>query len=137
MIITIALCAVLCAVTLVYILAPKLRDKRGSIAAFTGIFLTALCALGLYLWMGQPALTGGQLSEAELMAQDEIAIHAALEKNPNDAEALLRLAALQVYKNENDEKTLELLDRAEKQLPGDERIKFIRYMIKVPAAPNP
>ncbi|HEY8964601.1 MAG TPA: hypothetical protein VIN59_09095 [Alphaproteobacteria bacterium] len=120
---------------MVWILLPQLRDRTGSKSAMLTAFVLAILAVGLYLLAGAPQLPSAPdlKSTAEIeneMRGDEAEIRIALAKNPNDAEAMIRLAALYVYRGKIDQETKDLLNRAEKQLPGDKRIQYVRYYIE-------
>jgi|GEM_PF-6738249 len=100
-------------------------------------FLCAILALGLYLVLGRPDLAAQPIGKAaiaeraEFMKQ-EFEFMGRLEKNPDDADAMIRLAAIHVLQHRHNDETIKMLDRAETLLPGDNRIKFIRGMIKNP-----
>ncbi|MCB1537989.1 MAG: hypothetical protein H6865_05385 [Rhodospirillales bacterium] len=106
--------------------------------AFAAIVLAALYAR-------QPARMDGPVPDsgriADMSAQDtrqadldqEAAFTRALAQKPDDAETMIRLAALRVVLERDVKETLKLLDRAEKRLPGDRRIKIVRSMAQLPA----
>lgn len=129
----IAACAGLCVLVLSWTLKP-LRSPK---AFYALAFLCAIAAFGLYLLMGRPDVPAQPVPQSviaerrQLMLQ-EMEFLTRIEKNPQDADALIRLAAIHVLQHRNTDETQNLLDRAEKILPGDRRISFIRTMIKYP-----
>lgn len=135
MIETIIACAGLCALTLAWVLKP-LRAPR----VFYGLsFVCALAALGIYLVMGNPGLApssatpnGISKEESRELMQQEFTFLQQLEKNPEDADILIRLAALRTMQGRTGPETLALLDRADRILPDDRRIRIIRAMIQHP-----
>lgn len=136
MTITIILCAVLCAVSLLYMLKPMRGEKRFHIIAF----VCALFSIVTYLVLGAPGLPSATKhadSEAAQMMQQEFDFMDKLSKNPNDADILIRLAALRVSQGRTNEETIRMLDRAENLRPNDPRIKIIRTIIKYPDPTNP
>lgn len=98
-----------CAGLSVLILGWVLRPLRTQRAFYTLAILCAFSALGLYLVMGKPDLPA---------------------MRADDPEILIRRAAAQVLDNRVTDETLQLLDKAEKKLPGDQRIEIIRAAIK-------
>lgn len=131
MTITIILCALLCALTLLYMLKPMSGEKRFYIMAFA----CAVPALITYLALGAPGLTAAakhQDTEARQMIQQEFEFMDRLSKNPDDADILIRLAALRVSQGRTNEETIRMLDRAETLHPNDPRIKIIRTIVKYP-----
>jgi cytochrome c-type biogenesis protein CcmH/NrfG len=128
----IILCAGLCALICLWVLKP-LRTPR----AFYGVsILCAVAALGIYLVLGSPDLPGHPFHvdpQAQADMKSESQFMMALQKNPDDEDALVRLAALRVLQGRTGKETLDLLDHAQKLNPKDRRVRIIRGMILVPA----
>ncbi len=125
MIVVILICALVCAGTCAYILRP-VRNMRLAV-------LVAAAALTAYLVLGSPEIparptpAGGQ-AQADMRL--EASLVAALAQNPDDANALVRLAALRTMQGRANAETLTLLERAERIAPDDRRTKIIRSMIE-------
>lgn len=133
MIITLALSACLCAAVLLWVLAPVKTRK----AFYTAAFAAAILSLGLYLAYGRPDLpaapaTIGKGAEADYrqMLQDEFTMMDRLSKNPKDADAMIRLAALRLAQGRGGEETIRLLAKAEQLAPTDKRIPKIRKFLQ-------
>ena len=133
MILTLALCAVLCACVLFWILAPAHRDK----GFYAITFAAALFSLGVYLAYGRPDLPAasinvGKGAEADYrqMLMDEFSMVDRLSKNPDDADAMIRLAALRLAQGRGGDETLRLLAKAETLAPDDKRIAKIRKFLE-------
>ena len=133
MIVTIALCAILCALTLLWVLAPIRKQNAFYIVAFAA----ALLSLGLYLTMGRPDLPAasinvGKGAEADYrqMMLDEFTMMERLSKNPDDADAMIRMAALRLAQGRGGEETKRLLLRAQKLTPNDKRIEKISKFLE-------
>lgn len=129
MILTIALCAALCALILIWVLKPLQRTK----IYYALAFIAALLALNIYVMLGRPDLpahplrkTAAEKADDRQMAKYEFEFSARLEKNPDDLDALIRLAALRVVQKRDPAETRKLLDRAAALSPKDKRIGFIR-----------
>ena len=113
-------------------MTPNPRKKLAVISALA-LLAFSLAAGGLYVWKKYPHwIVSPEQRAAIELAAEEAEINTLLKQNPEDPVAMIRLAAVQVYRGVNDAQTLALLDRAEAQLPGDRRIAFIRHMIKYP-----
>lgn len=133
MIITLALCALLAAITLLWILAPVRTHK-----AFYAIsFAAALASLGIYLAYGRPDLPAspviiGKGAEADYrqMMLDEFTMMDRLSKNEDDADAMIRLALLRMAQGRGGDETVRLLARAEKLTPNDPRLIKIKKLLE-------
>jgi len=126
MIITLTLCAVLCAVTLLWILAPMRVHKKWLMAL---AFAAALTSLTLYLAFGRPDLpattammgNGAEADYRHLVLQEfELIKH--LSEKPDDADAMVRLAAVRLAQGRVGDETMRLLARARVLNPKDKRI---------------
>lgn len=133
MMITLALAACLCAGVLLWVLAPVKTRKTFYAAAFAA----AILSLGLYLAYGRPDLpaapaTIGKGAEADYrqMLQDEFTMMDRLSKNPKDADAMIRLAALRLAQGRGGEEAARLLAKAEQIAPSDKRIPKIRKFLQ-------
>ncbi len=133
MIITLILAAALCAATLAWVLAPAQSRRIFYIAAFACAFLS----LAVYLAFGRPDLpaspvTIGKGTEADYrqMMLDEFAMMNRLGKNPDDADAMIRLATLRLAQGRGGDETLRLLTRAKALAPKDKRIEKIIKMLE-------
>ncbi|MBU6234517.1 MAG: hypothetical protein KGQ41_01620 [Alphaproteobacteria bacterium] len=133
MIITLLLSAVLCAVILLWVLAPINNARQFYALAFAA----ALFSLGLYLAYGRPDLPAapvqvGKGAEADYrqMMLDEFTMMDRLSKNPDDADAMIRLAMLRLAQGRGGEETLRLLARAEKLAPKDKRLTKIKQLLE-------
>jgi hypothetical protein len=132
MIPVIILCAGLCALACLWVLKPLRTPK-----AFYGV--SALCAvfsLGIYLLLGSPELPGRPTpatSERQMEMRTESTLMIMLEKNPNDADAMIRLAALYTLQGREQGEILKLLDKAKAIRPNDRRITIIRSMVLNPS----
>lgn len=132
MTLTIILCAILCAVSLLYVLKPMRGQKHFHLIAS----LCALFSIGLYLALGAPGMPTASKhadSEAKKMIQQEFEFMDTLSKNPDDADTMIRLAALRVAQGRINDETIRLLDRAEIIRPKDPRLSIIRTIIKYPS----
>lgn len=132
MMITIALCAALCAVILSWILAP-VRSRR---LFYGAAFAAAIMALTSYLAFGRPDLPAapvivgkGAQADYRQMMLDEFTMMDRLSKNAEDADAMIRLAALRLAQGRGGEETLRLLARAEALTPNDPRLKKIEKLM--------
>lgn len=129
---TLALSAVLCAAILLWVLAPV----RSRSLFYAAAFAAALLSLGIYVTYGRPDLPAapaqiGKGAEADYrqMMLDEFAMMDRLSKNQNDADAMIRLAALRLAQGRGGDETLRLLAKAETIAPKDKRIKKIRKLL--------
>jgi cytochrome c-type biogenesis protein CcmH/NrfG len=118
--------AILSGLSLNWVLHP-LKNKR---VFYTMNILCALAALGLYLAMGKPDLPATHVDKASMeerrdMMRLEFDLSVAVQKNPDDADALIRLAAVHMLQGRD---ASELLDQAEKIAPKDPRINTMRRM---------
>ncbi len=128
MMLTIALCAILCVVVCGYVLKP-LPTPRAFMALS---LLAAVASLGIYMWLGNPEIPARPHKTDPQVASDmrlESTLMDTLEKNPDDENALVRLAALRTVQGRTGDQTMKLLDHAERLNPHDKRIKIIRTMI--------
>ncbi|NBX65907.1 MAG: hypothetical protein EBQ96_02820 [Proteobacteria bacterium] len=131
--IILAISAILCAATLLWVLAPIRIRSVFYVAAFT----CALLSLGLYMAYGRPDLPAaptniGKGAEADYrqMMLDEFAMMNRLSKNPDDADAMIRLAALRLAQGRGGEETLRLLAKAQTITPKDKRIEKIKKLLE-------
>ena len=120
--------AILSVLVLNWVLHP-VKNKR---AFYTLNILCAIAALGLYLAMGKPDLPASRVDKASLaerhaMMRREFEFTVLLQKNPDDVDALIRLAAIHMLQGRDGS---DLLDRAEKIAPGEPRIGTLRRMEK-------
>lgn len=124
--------AILCAIVLLWVLAPVKNPKL-----FFGIaFSVAVFSLALYLAYGRPDLPAAPINQSKgveadyrQMILDEFAMVDRLSKNPKDADAMIRLAALRLAQGRGGDETERLLAKAEALTPNDKRIQKIKQLM--------
>ncbi len=124
-----AIAGILTAACCIWIFRP-LRTPRGF---FATSFMCALAALSIYMLLGNPGIPAHPAKpnpQAQADMHQEAAFMESLQKNPRDADAMIRLAALRVVQDRAVEGTEKLLDRASAIAPEDKRIPIIRSMMK-------
>jgi hypothetical protein len=126
---TMAFCAVLCVTVLAWILRP-IKNSR---AFYMLAFFIALSALGLYVALGRPELpmrpvisNSVEQADYRAMVLREYEFMNLLSENPDNVDALIRLAALRVVQGRDKTETRNLLERAKELKPKDKRIGFIQ-----------
>ena len=130
-----------CAGLSVLCLGWMFRPLRSGKAFYALSIVCALAAIGLYFTLGRPDLpaqpTGRDvIAERRKLMKQEFEFQTRLKKNPDDADALIRLAAIHVLQSRVDDETIRMLDRAAVLTPGDKRHRMVRGMIQgAPKAP--
>lgn len=131
-----AVCGALCAGVFAYVLAPVRMQKHVLAIAM----LSALASLGLYMTLGRPDLPAQTRDERDMSAREyretvlqEFTLMERLSRNPDDADAMIRLAAVRMMQGRAGSEVERLLDRAEALRPTDPRIKDVRKIYKAMA----
>lgn len=129
--ISIALCAILCAVASIALIAPIAhKHQRLSYALMMAI---PCVALGLYMLLGAPGLpsrpalfdTDESRAQARAMAREELEAMKAVSQSPDDVMAYMRLAGLRIGQGKFDE-AIDLLTNAIALFPEDDNLKMQR-----------
>lgn len=131
MIPTLILCATLCAATCMWVFAP-VRARNRFLASS---LLCAALSLVIYMALGAPGLPPSppqENSEAANQLRQEAEFMLMLNKNPDDSDALIRLAALRLLQGRAGPETEKLLTRAEAIAPEDKRITTLRKILNTP-----
>jgi hypothetical protein len=131
--ITTALCAVLCAFSVLWVFKPIRMHKH----FYAVVIACAFSTLGLYLSLGRPDLPAASVqtskgAEADYrqMMLDEFTMLDRLSKNENDADAMIRLAVLRLAQGRTGDETERLLSKAEGLTPNDPRLSKIRNLLR-------
>jgi cytochrome c-type biogenesis protein CcmH/NrfG len=131
--ITIILCAILCAVVILWVFKPIHKHT----CFYTVCLVAAVSTLGLYTLFGHPDLPTASIStpkdaqaDYRQMMLDEFTMMNRLSKNDTDADAMIRLAAIRLAQGRTDEATQRLLARAAEITPHDKRLKAIQNILQ-------
>ncbi len=129
---TLSACAILCAAAVLWVLTPM----RASRAVYVVALALAVSSLALYLGMGRPDLPAttamlghGAEEDYRKLVLDEFELMKEVSNNPNDADALVRLAAVRLAQGRDGEQTMRLLARAEMLDPKNPRLLKIKKVL--------
>lgn len=134
---TLALAALLSALCLLWVLAPA----KASRWVYAVALVAATASVLLYLGLGRPDMPAhplrmdkGVAADYRALLLEEFALMTALSKNPDDVDALVRLAAIRLTQGRAGEETLRLVARAKMLAPKDKRVKKIMAVLAREAA---
>lgn len=129
--ITITLCAILCAVASIALIAPIAHSHKR--LGYALMMVIPCAALGLYMLFGAPGLpsrpalfdTDEARTQARAMAREELEAMKELSHSPDDVMAYMRLAGLRIGQGKFDE-AVNLLTTAIDRFPDDDNLKMQR-----------